>query len=199
MNFPAEVRPYLGYAGIGAAYYADHGGAYTPNGYVKRREVVQTQAVTDRPAFALTLVSPAGTCRLDLPASPEEAGLFYALPHEKDVELSAIGHIRIDFGYEGQEFWHTWWPRGPEELNTPEFKEELDKVVNDLRQSVLKSLSSMRRYCRGQESGAITGGTCCWATPAWRPPGSISPPPATSTSGAWTDLVSSPDGNYHKI
>ena len=68
VEFPEAVRPYLDYAGIGAAYYADHGGAYTPNGYVKRREVVQTQKETDRPAFALTLASPAGAVRLDLPA-----------------------------------------------------------------------------------------------------------------------------------
>ena len=59
------------------------------------------------------------------PASPDEAGLFYALPPEKDEELGAIGHVRIDFGREGNEFWSTWWPRGPEELNSPEFKEEL--------------------------------------------------------------------------
>ena len=95
------------------------------------------------------------------PASSTESGLFYALPPERDEELGAIGHVRIDFGYRGQEFWHTWWPRGPEELNTPEFKDELAKVVNDLRLGVLKDLSSMRRYCWGRESGAITGGSCC--------------------------------------
>lgn len=83
------------------------------------------------------------------------------MPPERDEELGAIGHVRIDFGYRGQEFWHTWWPRGPEELNTPEFKDELAKVVNDLRLGVLKDLSSMRRYCWGRESGAITGGSCC--------------------------------------
>lgn len=94
------------------------------------------------------------------PASPEEAGLFYALPPEKDEELGAIGHVRIDFGYKGREFWHTWWPRGPEELNTQEFKDELAKVVNDLRKGILKDLPSMRRYCYGSE-GAIEGGTCC--------------------------------------
>ena len=94
------------------------------------------------------------------PASPEEAGLFYALTPEKNEELGAIGHVRIDFGYEGKEFWHTWWPRGPEELNTQEFRDELGMVVNDLRKSVLKDLSSMRRYCYGSE-GAIKGGTCC--------------------------------------
>lgn len=71
VDFPKEVWPYLDYAGIGAAYYADHGGAYTPNGYVKRREVVQTQKETDRPAFALALASPAGIVRLDLPAQDD--------------------------------------------------------------------------------------------------------------------------------
>lgn len=95
------------------------------------------------------------------PASPEEAGLFYAQTPEKDQELGAIGHVRIDFGHNGREgFYHTWWPRGPEELNTQEFRDELDKVVNDLRRGVLKDLSSMRRYCYGSE-GAIEGGTCC--------------------------------------
>lgn len=94
------------------------------------------------------------------PAAPEEAGLFYALPPEQDEELGTIGHVRIDFGRDGGEFWHTWWPRGPEGLNTPEFKEELGKVVDDLRKGVLKDLSSMRRYCQGKD-GAISGGVCC--------------------------------------
>ena len=67
------------------------------------------------------------------PATPEEAGLFYALPPEEDEKLGAIGHIRIDFGRDGGEFWHSWWPRGPEGLNTPEFKGELGQVMEQLR------------------------------------------------------------------
>ena len=95
------------------------------------------------------------------PASPEDAGLFYAQTPEKDEELGAIGHVRIDFGHNGRGgFYHTWWPRGPEELNTREFRDELDKVVNDLRKGVLKDLPSMRRYCYGSK-GAIAGGSCC--------------------------------------
>ena len=94
------------------------------------------------------------------PASPEEAGLFYAQAPERDEELGAVGHVRVDFGRDGKGFYHTWWPRGPEELNTQEFRDELDKVVNDLRKGVLKDLPSMRRYCYGSEA-AIKGGTCC--------------------------------------
>ena len=51
------------------------------------------------------------------PASPEEAGLFYAQLPAEDERRGAIGHVRMDFGRSGNDFWHTWWPRGPEELN----------------------------------------------------------------------------------
>ena len=62
------------------------------------------------------------------PARPEEAGLFYAQHPEEDKRLGAVGHVRMDFGRSGNEFWHTWWPRGPEELNSPAFKAELQQV-----------------------------------------------------------------------
>lgn len=38
VDFPEAVRPYLDYVAIGAEYYSGHGGAYTRNGYVKRKE-----------------------------------------------------------------------------------------------------------------------------------------------------------------
>nr|WP_326175103.1 LPD28 domain-containing protein [uncultured Oscillibacter sp.] len=94
------------------------------------------------------------------PASPEEAGLFYALSPEKDEELGAIGHVRIDFGSSRKSFHHSWWPRGPKERNSQEFKAELQEVVDELRKSVLKSLGSMRGYCYGH-GGEINGGSCC--------------------------------------
>ena len=92
------------------------------------------------------------------PASPSEVGLFYALPKERDVELGTVGHIRIDFGRDGDEFWHTWWPRGDESLNSPEFKAELQELVNELRAGgPLKNLSAMYNYC-GEHGGQIEGG-----------------------------------------
>lgn len=94
------------------------------------------------------------------PAPPEEAGLFYALSTEEDAEQGAIGHVRIDFGRSGSEFHPSWWPRGPEELNTPAFKQELGEVVDELRLSVLKGLGSMHSYCSGH-GGKIEGGVCC--------------------------------------
>ena len=91
------------------------------------------------------------------PAFPSEAGFFYALPPDEDARLGTIGHVRIDFGRGGDRFWHTWWPRGPEELNSSEFKGELEQVMNQLRRGVLKDLTNMRRWCH-EHGGEIGGG-----------------------------------------
>ena len=82
-----------------------------------------------------------------IPASPTEAGMFYALSPEEEQALGSIGHLRMDFGRRGTEFWTTWFDHGSGELNTPEFKAEIDRVVNDLRQTVLKDRNAMLNYC----------------------------------------------------
>lgn len=91
------------------------------------------------------------------PASAEEAGLFYAMSPEQDAELGCIGHVRIDFGRHGDQFYHTWHQRGSEELNSKEFKDELTEVVNELRESVLKDFSGMKDFC-SNHGGEISGG-----------------------------------------
>ena len=91
------------------------------------------------------------------PARPDEAGLFYTPHPEEDKRLGTIGHVRMDFGRSGNEFWHTWWPRGPEELNNSTFKAELQQVVDKLRESVLKSRFAMERFCY-DHGGKIAGG-----------------------------------------
>ena len=40
------------------------------------------------------------------PARPEEAGLFYTPHPEEDKRLGTVGHVRMDFGRSGNEFWH---------------------------------------------------------------------------------------------
>ena len=100
---------------------------------------------TDPPAFRVR------------PAQPEEAGAFFAQTPEQDAQMGGIGHVRMDFGGSGKEFWHRWHPRGREELNSPEFKVELQQVVDTLRKAVLKDLSSMQRFCC-ENGGDIPGG-----------------------------------------
>lgn len=91
------------------------------------------------------------------PASLEEAGLFYSeLDVEQDKALGTVGHVRMDFGHHGKEFWHTWWPHNQNQLNIPEFKDELQTIVDTLRaDGPLKDLTSMRSFC-AQNGGAIT-------------------------------------------
>ena len=102
------------------------------------------------------LTPPAAPQYIPRPARFDEAGLFYSQTPERDAELGAIGHIRIDFGSQGKEFWTTWWPHGEETLNTPEFKAELDDVVNTLRANgPLRSLAYMARFCYEHEDGAL--------------------------------------------
>ena len=91
------------------------------------------------------------------PARPDEAGLFYTPHPEEDKRRGTIGHIRMDFGRSGNEFWHTWWPRDPEELNSPVFKAELQEVVDTLREDVLKNRFAMERFCY-EHGGKISGG-----------------------------------------
>ena len=91
------------------------------------------------------------------PARPNEAGLFYTPHPEEDKRLGTIGHVRMDFGKSGNEFWHTWHPRGAEELNSPAFKAELQQVVDKLREDVLKNRFAMERFCY-EHGGKINGG-----------------------------------------
>ena len=104
-----------------------------------------TKISTDPPAFRVR------------PAQPGEAGAFFAQTPEQYAQMGTIGCVRMDFGKRGTAFWHTWHPRGREELNSPEFKAELQQVVDTLRETVLKDLSSMRHFCY-ENGGKIPGG-----------------------------------------
>ena len=97
VNFPKEVWPYLDYAGIGAAYYAGHGGAYTPNGYAKRRENVQTQAEEVKGPLALTLASPTASVRLQLPAPEEQMEAAKRALGLNSLGNAAIRDVEIDY------------------------------------------------------------------------------------------------------
>ena len=81
------------------------------------------------------------------PASQSEAGLFYALKPELNELLGGIGHLRMDFGRHGTEFWTRWFDHCGDKWNTLEFKAEIDEVINELRQTVLRDRASMRSYC----------------------------------------------------
>ena len=91
------------------------------------------------------------------PLPPKNYKISSVFSYNFKLALTAIGHVRIDFGAGGKEFRHTWHPRGEESLNSAAFKKELGQVVEQLRDSVLKDLNSMSRFCYSH-GGAIEGG-----------------------------------------
>lgn len=79
-------------------------------------------------------------------ALEREGGLFYSDTNTA-LHDAWIGRLRGDFGYKGQEFWHTWFPQ-MDALVTNEFKDDLQEVVNALRKDgPLKNLSAMSEFC----------------------------------------------------
>ena len=91
------------------------------------------------------------------PARPDEAGLFYAQPLGEDERLGTFGHLQMDFGRGGKEFWRIWWLSDVKEGNYPAFQTELKEVVETLRKNVLKDRFAMERF-RRRHDGKISGG-----------------------------------------
>lgn len=71
VDLPQEVRPYLDYVAIGAEHYSSHGGAYTLNGYVKRRDVEPEMGADRKVVFTAHLQAGNRQCVLKLPASDD--------------------------------------------------------------------------------------------------------------------------------
>lgn len=92
------------------------------------------------------------------PVKPEEKVFLYSWKETHDGEsfdlkTGCIGHLRGDFGRNGDEFWTTWWGHAYEEQGkTAEFKQEFDNLINTLREkkitgAPLKNRNFMTKFC----------------------------------------------------
>ncbi len=75
--------------------------------------------------------------------------LCHSQTEEQDKVTGCIGHLRGDFG-SGKQFFTTWWPHQNDALNTPEFKADIDRTINWLREqpdSPLRDFDTMKRCC----------------------------------------------------
>lgn len=87
-----------------------------------------------------------------LEAGADEESMFFS---SNVQDQACIGYLRGDFG-RGDHFWTTWWDN-QEDLKDQEFKDELDDVVNTLRENgPLKDLPSMRRFCQGHPQARMS-------------------------------------------
>ena len=71
IDFPQQTLPYLDYEAIGAGYREVNGGAFTPDGYVRRKNPEPVLAEDEKRVLRLTLTTPKGEHVLGLPASDE--------------------------------------------------------------------------------------------------------------------------------
>ena len=79
---------------------------------------------------------------------PALHALYFSRSEEQDKSAGCVGHLRGDFG-SGKQFYTTWWPHQADRLNTPEFKADIDRTVNWLREqpdSPLHDLNAMQ-FC----------------------------------------------------
>lgn len=96
------------------------------------------------------------------PATKQEQKLAYS-SEENDKTFKCIGHLRADFGRDGDGFWSTWTDHNPE-LKTQEFKDALDSTINRLRFGgdslvPLKNRAMMAHTCRGYSEARDDGAT----------------------------------------
>ena len=86
--------------------------------------------------------------------TPAEQKYTYAQSMQLEGQTSNIGHLRGDFASSGYGFYTTWFDTRPQ-WKTDEFKKELDKVINSLREDkgllhnrYDMSALSRKRICR---------------------------------------------------
>ena len=80
---------------------------------------------------------------------PTMHDLYFSQSEEQDRKNACIGHLRGDFGG-GKQFFTTWWPHQNDALNTSEFKQDIDRTVNWLREqpdSPLRDFDTMKKCC----------------------------------------------------
>ena len=95
-RFPEEAWPYLDFAKIGAEYLAGHGGAYTPSGYVMRREGGQRQTQESKPIFELYLLHGQIRYRLALPVEELQLDMTKRSLGIEDFAQTAICRTRCE-------------------------------------------------------------------------------------------------------
>lgn len=82
------------------------------------------------------------------PLRAEEVKYTYSNSHQINMNTGLIGYIRMDMGQGGNEFWTTWW-ESRADLNTADFRTEVDDMINSYRKDgyFLSSRSALAQFC----------------------------------------------------
>ena len=80
------------------------------------------------------------------PVEGTEELYCYRNSQQISAQTGLIGHLRADFGRTGKEFYSSFFDFR-EDLKSPDFKAELDIVVNELRDGFLKDREQLSAFC----------------------------------------------------
>lgn len=67
------------------------------------------------------------------PIKLQEMLYTYSNSHQISMQTGLVGYVRADMGSSGKEFWSTWF-KFREDYNTQAFKDDIDMVINTLRE-----------------------------------------------------------------
>lgn len=98
------------------------------------------------------------------PLPKEQKDYTYSNSQQISMQTGLIGHLRADFGSYGNSFYSTWFDFR-RELKSEEFKQDLDDVINALRDNpayggMLKNRSSMSSYGWQHPETTMQGNYC---------------------------------------
>lgn len=80
--------------------------------------------------------------------TPAERRYTYDQSSQIKSMCGLVGHLRADFGKSGNQFFYTWFGFR-NELNTPDFKEDFDAVINSFRENgnFLSGRANLIHFC----------------------------------------------------
>ncbi len=88
------------------------------------------------------------------PAKRQEQDYCYSTYDQINGQTGFIGYLSGYFGTSGEEFYTTWCD-GDSSFRGEDFSPLFDEVVNSLQESVLKSFSTMKKYCYDNRDAKI--------------------------------------------
>lgn len=93
--------------------------------------------------------------------TPAEQKYTYAQSMQLEGQTGSIGYLRGDFGAGGKEFYSSWFDRR-RDLKTDDFKNELDEVINSLREDkgLLHNRYDMSAFAKHYPESAFAGSYC---------------------------------------
>lgn len=82
------------------------------------------------------------------PLSAAERNYTYSQSQQISMQTGCIGHLRADMDSNGEGFFSSW-DDFRVDLKTQEFKDELDSVINELREkgNILSNRNTLSKYC----------------------------------------------------